>query len=101
MSRHRTIVIADNGQRMQVIRPKDPSLAVHLAETSLANRDAALLVRLPGIVEDAAGTYTFVGYLARRAEGQPCIVDEHGKFVGELEAGDSFVTNAEGEEERP
>jgi hypothetical protein len=91
-NRHRDFVLDEHGQRMQVIRPKDPRKALDLARTSLANQDAVLFDRLPAIVEDAAGAYTFMGYLARRVSGQPCIVDASGKFVAECAPGDSFVT---------
>ncbi len=82
----------DTGEVFQVVRPKDPALAVELAEKAAANNDSALFDRLPSIVEDATGEYTFMGYLARRASGQLCIVDAAGKFLAEVSPGDSFVT---------
>lgn len=91
-SRKREVVLADNGLPFQVIRPANPSLALKLADDSLKNQDTTLLDRLPGIVEDAAGSYTFLGYLARRASGDPCVIDSDGTFVCELAPGDSFVT---------
>jgi len=91
-SRHRDFVTDAQGQRMQVIRPKDPQLAVELALQAHAKNDTTLLDRLPGIVEDAAGEYQYMGYLARRQNGSTCIVDDDGKFLAELAPGDSVVT---------
>jgi hypothetical protein len=86
----------ERGERLQVIRPSNPELALKLAKTAVDNNDTALLDRLPGIVEDAAGQYTFMGYLGRRASGQPCLFDDDGKDIGETVAGDSFVTGLDG-----
>jgi hypothetical protein len=92
-SRHREFVRDEGtGEVMQVVRPKSPQLAVELAKKAADSNDGELFQRLPGIVEDAAGEYTFMGYLARRASGQPCIVDAKGKFLAELAPGDSVVT---------
>jgi len=91
-SRHREFVTDEHGQRMQVIRPKNPKLAVELALKAQETQDTELLDRIPGIVEDAAGEYQFMGYLARRQSGSPCIVDGNGKFLAEVAPGDSFVT---------
>lgn len=91
-SRHREFVTDEHGQRMQVIRPKDPKLAVEMALQAHAKNDTALFERLPALVEDAAGEPQYMGLLARRENGTHCIVDDDGKFVAELAPGDSFVT---------
>ena len=98
MSRHRETVRDEQGRPMQVIRPKDPKLAVDLAKVAADTNDKALFDRLPGIVEDAAGNYTYMGLLAKRASGPPCIVDEKGRFIAELAPGDSFTSGLTGDD---
>lgn len=82
-------VIAPDGQRMQVIRPKNPQLALAIARVALARQDMALMNRLPE--EVGIESYTLVGFLGRRGK-RTGILDERGNVVGELKAGDSFVS---------
>lgn len=89
----REFVRAEGGQILMVVRPKDPERALAIAAKALEMQNAPLFQALPGIVQDAAGAYTFIGYLAKRIHnGSLCIVDQHNSFVGELVPGDSFVT---------
>jgi hypothetical protein len=98
VSRHREFVRDEQGRPLQVVRPKDPKLALDLGLRAVKNNKSALLDRVPGIVEDAAGNYTFMGLLAKRASGSPCIVDYKGRFVAELAPGDSFVSGLTGDD---
>lgn len=79
-------------QKVLVVRPSDPALAMKIANEALANQDRETLARLQTLVEEAGGTYTFVGFLARRPGGAACIVDTDCKVLGELVPGDSFVS---------
>lgn len=74
-----------DGERMQVIRPDSPALALAVAKVALDHNDAALLERLP----EEVGEYTFIGYLA---VVEPYVVDETGEIVDVVKPGDSFVT---------
>lgn len=98
MSRHREFVRDEQGRPLQVIRPKDPKLALDLGLRAVETNDGNLLDRVPGIVEDASGNYTYMGLLAKRASGSPCIVDDKGRFVAELAPGDSFVSGLTGDD---
>jgi hypothetical protein len=79
------IAIAEDGLPLSVIRPANPALAIAIAKVAVAKQDGALFQRLPVEVSD----YTFVGWLSA---DKRCIVDENGKRIGDLQAGDSFVT---------
>jgi len=86
---------APDGQPMLVVRPSNPELALKLAEKAVEEQDADLFASLPDTVEQAGGEYTFVGYLASRLgslKGSRCIVDDKGAYVGEIQAGDSFIS---------
>ena len=82
------IHIADNGLPILVIRPDNPKLALAIAQVALKRQDKALLDRLP----DEVGKYTFVGYLA---EGGRNILNADCRVIGEIQPGDSLVTNSE------
>jgi hypothetical protein len=90
---HKSIVQVD-GKPMLVLRPKDPRLALSLAEIAVQKQSQQLLDELPEIVSNASGDYTFMGYLAKDRK-QIWIADENGKRLGDVVAGDSFVTDAE------
>lgn len=82
-----------DGLPLMVIRPKDPKMALLLAQIAIEKQDTALMARLPS--EVGADTYTFMGYAARNKKGRLAIVDKQGTWVGNLEPGDSFVTKSE------
>jgi hypothetical protein len=75
------------GDPILVIRPAMPEMALAVAAVALERNDKDLIDRLPQEVED----YTVVGWLSARGSPQ-FIVDEHGKKIGDLVAGDSLVT---------
>lgn len=86
----REVVIADDGRPMRVIRPKDPSLALAIAKSALANpTEQRIFDELP-----EQQPYTVLGFLGRRKKSESgfCVVDADGRFVCELKPGDSFVT---------
>ena len=82
---------APDGQKLMVMRPKDPGLALKLAETARAANDQPLF---QSVLE--AQDYVFKGYLGRRAKGlnkgEFAIVSEDGRFLEEILPGDSFIT---------
>jgi len=82
---------APDGQRLMVVRPKHPDVALKLAETAQATNDQALFQKM---IE--ADTYVFRGYLGRRTrgmnKGDVAIVSEEGLFLEEVQPGDSFIT---------
>jgi hypothetical protein len=57
---HKSIVQVD-GKPMLVLRPKDPRLALSLAEIAVQKQSQQLLDELPEIVSNASGDYTFHG----------------------------------------
>lgn len=94
----RALVHAPGGDRMAIIRPRTPearALALSLVDKVVRENNGALLEELPALVED----YTFIGFMARTRKLEPppptrsvyCVVDADGKYVGEIEPGDSFV----------
>ena len=84
-------VFAPGGQKLMVARPKNPSVALQLAETARKENDGALFQS----VLDAQD-YVFRGYLGRRtkglSKGDVAIISEEGNFLEEIQLGDSFVS---------
>lgn len=84
--------VADDGKPLIVIRPKNPALAIQIANLAVKNNDSDLFESLPAKVED----YTVIGFLAQGGKG--AVIDIDGKVVGSVKPGDSFVTrNSEAE----
>jgi hypothetical protein len=73
----------DSGERLAVVRPKRPAVALAAAQTALRHQDEAVLKGLPD------DDYTFAGWLS--ADGRR-LLDERGACIGALEPGDSLVT---------
>jgi hypothetical protein len=80
-------VLSEEGKRMIVIRPKDPHIALKLAEIALEHNDSDLFQKM--LLENE---YTIVGFMWRSSQGKPHIVDKDATYVGEILPGDSFVT---------
>jgi hypothetical protein len=74
---------AADGQRLAVMRPQAPALALSIAQTAMQSQDRSLLAELPD------GDYAMVGWLG--ADGAS-VVDDDGKDVDAIRPGDSFVT---------
>jgi len=83
----------EDGQQMKIIRPDNPELAMAIAKVAVEKNDHALFDRLPAEV----GDYTFVGFAALdRAKSRAVVVDARGKYLEDMRAGDSFVTDKTG-----
>lgn len=76
---------APDGQKMMVLRPENPALAIELANKLLGSKDEEEFDKIL-----QAQPYLFVGYSARSNAKK--ILDEDGKIIGELQPGDSFVS---------
>lgn len=74
---------AEDGERLAVVRPKRPEVAIAIAHIAMHKQDGSVLEELPG--ED----YTFAGWLS--ADGKH-LLDTEGKTVGEPQRGDSLIT---------
>ena len=74
---------AADGQRLAVVRPKRPAVALAVAQVALRSQDRAMLSDLPG------DDYTLVGWLG--ADGAS-VVDDEGRDIDTLQRGDSFVS---------
>ena len=83
-------ILKKNGERMVVIRPHDPALAIRLAEEALRENDNE---KFQAITQ--AQDYKFAGYLSESSPGTPpVIVDDHGRVVEAVQKGDSFVSES-------
>lgn len=80
-------------QQLAVIRPDDPKKAVALAEEIMAKEArgelSAEAAREAFNDIPTMQPYRFMGFLGGSARKD--IVDEHGKVIGKIEPGDSFV----------
>lgn len=81
----------DGTQPLAVVRPRTPELqarAIALAKEAAEKQDQALFQKIPSMIAD----YTFMGLLGRdRRSGKFSVVDGAGKWLGDLQAGDSFL----------
>jgi hypothetical protein len=75
-----------NGKPLIVIRPKDPTLALQLANLAIKTNDVDLFESLPEKVED----YIEIGLLAEGGKGE--IINDNGRVIDKCKSGDSFVT---------
>lgn len=76
-----------------VVRSDRPERALQLAEKAHAENDKELLDRIPEIIEQEGGQYTFVGYLGTdRATGRSAACNAQGIELGPVEPGDSFIS---------
>lgn len=93
MATRKTPFVIRDGLRMMVARPQDPQKAIRIAKEAAAQNDVARLANL--MDEVGIETYTIVGYLSA---DDRIILDESGKQIGAIEAGDSFLTIPPGAE---
>lgn len=71
------------GERLAIVRPKRPEVAMAVGQAALKNQRGELLEQLPD------DDYTFVGWLA--ADGKR-VIDDDGRDLGVPQRGDSLVT---------
>ena len=86
LPKHATIKHLPTGEPLVVIRPKDAGLALKLTKMALESQDSEAF---QAILQ--AQTYTVMGFLSDKPAG--FIVDETGKVLEKLKAGDSFTTS--------
>lgn len=80
-------IVEAEGEKMVVIRPREPNVALALAKTALAQQDKDLLDQIP-----TAGTYQWVGYFAKpKRRREAFVVDGKGEIIDALLPGDSIV----------
>lgn len=80
--------LVKDGTWLAVFRPKDPELALKLAEDLIGTPYEEAKVPFDQILEKQP--YQFVGYASRRKN---VILDADGKVIGPLKTGDSFVSH--------
>lgn len=87
----RKFLIKD-GHPCAVLRPRDPELALKLVEDAQSKDDATEQQKAFNEVLNAQ-PYQFRGYLSGGKEGRLhfYVIDAGGKYVEELQRGDSFV----------
>lgn len=85
---------AEDGQRMQVLRPDKPDAAVALALEIQKRNDTEAFRGMPEELRRRGVHYTLVGYLGRGLDGRPVLCDRQGNPTGSILPGDSFVSAA-------
>lgn len=79
-----------NGDKVAVLRPKDPQLALKLAYEALEIADDAEREKAFQQVLHAQ-PYTFVGLMSTAGKPEKKLLDEDGWSIGSLRPGDSFA----------
>jgi hypothetical protein len=77
------------GKRVAVIRPSDPAKALELTQACIDSNDAARFAQLPNELQDAGVRYSFAGWASLHSAR---LLDEEGRDIGAMEAGDSMVS---------
>lgn len=78
------------GDKIAIIRPDDPKLAMHLAREAMQIENEVERKRAFDAIP-AMQAYTFVGLMATVGKPQRKLLDEKGWSIGECRAGDSLV----------
>lgn len=95
-------MMSDDGHPMLFVRPKDPELAMQLAEELVGKSGPEIDERFQEIVRRQE--YTFVGYVAkverfhfarRKRVIEFWVADENGEIVGKPARGDSMISSPE------
>jgi hypothetical protein len=89
----RPFLIKD-GDKLAVMRPKDPQLALRLAQAAMEiENDDAREKAFQDVLN--AQPYTFVGLISTDGKPDKKLLDEDGWPIGRVKAGDSFVPYAQ------
>ena len=91
-TRPRRQIVERYGKPLMVVRPSDPVRSIAIANEAKRTNNVKAFANMLHYCEQQGIQYTFVGYLAQRPGGTPCCVDRNLKVVGELQNGDSFLT---------
>jgi len=82
-----------NGDKVAVLRPQDPQLALRLAYAALEIEDDAEREKAFQAVLSAQ-PYSFVGLMSTAGKPEKRLLDEDGWSIGSLRPGDSFTPYA-------